>query len=60
MGEVINLNKWKKQKASVEKQKRAEQNRLKQGVSSAERALVEKRRALEQKKLDGHKLESDD
>lgn len=60
MGDVVNLNKWKKKKAREEREKRAEQNRLSRGMSAAERALREKKRELEEKRLDGHKLERDE
>jgi hypothetical protein len=60
MGEVVNLNKWKKKKAREEREKRAEQNRLQRGMTPAERALREKKREIEEKRLDGHKLERDE
>ena len=60
MGEVINLNKYRKKKAREEREKRAEQNRLKRGLSQAERALREKKKELEEKRLDGHKLEREE
>ena len=60
MGDVVNLNKWKKKKAREEREKRAEQNRLSRGMSAAERALRENKRELEEKRLDGHKLERDE
>ena len=56
MGDVINLNKWKKKKAREEKAKRAEQNRLRNGLSISERQLAEKKKQLAAKQLDGHKL----
>ena len=60
MGEVVNLNKWKKKKAREEREKRAEQNRLQRGMTPAERTLREKKREIEEKRLDGHKLERDE
>lgn len=57
MGDVINLNKFKKRKRKTERESKAAQNRLKHGESKAERALREKREAAEAKKLDGHKLD---
>ena len=60
MGDVINLNQWKKKKARAEKQKRAEQNRLKNGQSAAEKSLLKKKKELANKQLDGHKLDRDD
>ena len=58
MGEVVNLNKYRKKKAREEREKRAEQNRLKRGLSRAELALREKKKQIEDKRLDGHKLDS--
>jgi hypothetical protein len=60
MGEVVNLNKYRKKKAREEREKRAEQNRLKRGLSQAELALREKKKQIEDKRLDGHKLEARD
>jgi hypothetical protein len=57
MGDVINLNKFRKQKERADKAKTAEQNRLKHGESKVERARREKQKALEAKKLEGHKLD---
>jgi Domain of unknown function (DUF4169) len=59
MGEVINLNKYRKKKAREEREKRAEQNRLKKGVTTAERVLREKKKQLDDKRLDGHKLDQE-
>lgn len=60
MGDVINLNKWKKKKAREEKEKRAAQNRLRNGLTASEKALAEKKKKLAQKKLDGHRLDPDE
>jgi hypothetical protein len=60
MGDVINLNQWKKKKARAEKQKRAEQNRLKNMQSPAEKSLLKKKKELAKKQLDGHKLDRED
>ncbi|MDB4987178.1 MAG: hypothetical protein JWN04_2356 [Myxococcaceae bacterium] len=57
MGEVVNLNKYRKKKAREEREKRAEQNRLKRGLNQAELSLREKKKQIEAKRLDGHKLE---
>jgi hypothetical protein len=59
MGDVVNLNKYRKLKARQEKQRLAEQNRGKNGVSSSERSLRERKKALDEKRLEGHKLEPD-
>ncbi|MEY4510136.1 MAG: hypothetical protein RLZZ450_2258 [Pseudomonadota bacterium] len=60
MGEVVNLNKYRKKKAREEREKRAEQNRLKRGLTQAELALREKKKQMDEKRLDGHKLERDE
>ena len=60
MGELINLNKYRKLKARKEKERLAQQNRLKQGVSASERSLRAKKKLLEKKRLEGHKLDSDE
>ena len=60
MGDDINLNQWNKKKARAEKQKRSEQNRLKAGQSAAELSLRKKKKELEAKRLDGHKLDRDE
>ncbi len=59
MGDVVNLNKYRKQKARVAKEKAAQQRSLKHGLSGSERSLLEKKRELEKKRIDGHKLEPD-
>jgi len=48
MGNVVNLNKFRKQKAKVERVKRAETNRRLHGRTKAERA----RDALQKKQLE--------
>jgi len=57
-GKVVNLNKFKKQKAKAERSKQAETNRRLHGRTKAERA----RDALQKKQLeasvDGARLES--
>jgi len=60
MGEVVNLNKYRKLKARQEKERRAQQNHAKHAALPAERELREKKKALEDKRLDGHKLEPDE
>ncbi len=57
MGDVINLNKYRKQRERAEQKLQAEANRLKHGESKSSRTLRGKKRALEDKQLEGHKLE---
>jgi len=57
MGDVVNLNKYRKKKARELKEKVSQQRKLKHGLSGAERSLLEKKRELENKRIDGHKLD---
>jgi len=56
MGNVVNLNRFRKQKAKVEKEKRAETNRRLHGRTKAERSSELKNKQLLEKKLDGARL----
>lgn len=49
MGNVVNLNKFRKQKQKVERQKQAETNKRLHGRTKAERA----REALQKQQLEG-------
>jgi hypothetical protein len=60
MGDVVNLNKYRKKKAREAREKLGSQNRTKHGLSQAERALRERKQKLQEKRLDGHKLEQGD
>ena len=65
MGKVINLNKYRKRRAKLEREKQAEVNRRLHGRNNAERARDElsKRqltRAVDGAKLEGAKLEGDE
>ena len=59
MGDVVNLNKYRKLKARREKLRLAEQNRAKNGLSGNDRALRERKKSLDEKRLEGHKLDPD-
>ncbi len=56
MGGVVNLNKFRKRKAKVEQEKRAETNRRLHGRTKAERSRELKQQQLLDKKLDGARL----
>lgn len=58
MGKVVNLNKFRKQRAKVEKERQAETNRRLHGRTKAERArdLLQKRKLETQ--VDGARLET--
>jgi Spy/CpxP family protein refolding chaperone len=58
MAKVVNLNKFRKQKAKVEKEQRAETNRRLHGRTKAERLLELKQKQQLDKKLDGARLSS--
>ena len=53
MGDVVNLNRFRKRKARAAKQKRAEQNRRLHGRSKAERAQEAARKKRLEQKLAG-------
>ncbi len=57
MAKVVNLNKFRKQKAKLEREKRAEVNRRLHGRTKAERQreLLQKQRLTD--KVDGARLE---
>ena len=60
MAEIINLRQARKQKARVEAEKTAEQNRIAFGRTKAERKLTEAERDKAARHIDGHKLDRDD
>jgi hypothetical protein len=57
MGKLVNLNRFRKRKAKVEKDRQAETNRRLHGRTKAERAqdLLQKRKL--EKQVDGARLE---
>jgi Domain of unknown function (DUF4169) len=56
MGDVVNLNQYRKQKARREQAKKAAQNKVRHGLSTPEKKLRERKKALDEKRLEGHKL----
>ncbi len=61
MGEVINLNKFRKAKERAQKAGNAAQNRLTHGRSAAEKAQAKAQRDKQQRDLDNKRLlEGDD
>ncbi len=56
MPKVVNLNKFRKQKAKVEREKRAETNKRLHGRTKAERLLELKQKQLLDAKVDGARL----
>lgn len=58
MTKLVNLNKFRKQKAKVEREKRAETNKRVHGRTKAERLLELKQKQLRESKVDGARLSS--
>jgi len=58
MGNVVNLNKFRKRKAKQEREQRADVNRRLHGRTAAERALDELRKQQLTSKVDGAKLDT--
>lgn len=57
MGDVVNLNKFRKRKAKADRSKRAEVNRRLHGRTKAERARDELQKRQLTRHVDGAKLE---
>ncbi|KTD52823.1 DUF4169 family protein [Legionella quateirensis] len=57
MADVINLNKKRKAKNKVKKEKKASENRVKFGRTKKEKQIEQQDDERNQRHLDGHKLE---
>jgi hypothetical protein len=57
MVEIINLNKKRKAKIRLEKEKKASENRIKFGRTKKEKQLDKHDKERIERRLDGHKLE---
>lgn len=57
MGDVVNLNRFRKQKARVDRGAEAERNRRVHGRTAAERAEERTRREREAREIDGKHLD---
>ncbi len=53
MGEVVNLNRYRKLKAKAERERKAAEKRARFGAPKAERAKTSAEQALEARRLDG-------
>ena len=53
MGEVVNLNRYRKQKQRAERERRADEKRARFGIPKAERAKTTAERSLDARRLDG-------
>jgi hypothetical protein len=60
MGEIVNLNKFRKAKAKAEKEAEAETNRVRHGRTKAERETQRRTDEHSSRKLDGHRIDPDD
>lgn len=60
MAEIINLKQKRKAKAHREKEKKAEENRQKFGRTKQEKQTEKLKSDLENRRLEGHKLEKDE
>jgi hypothetical protein len=58
MGTVINLNRYRKQKARKERASQAETNRRVHGRTKQERSSEDMRKELERRRVDNHKLDT--
>ena len=53
MGDVINLNRYRKQKQQAERERRANEKRARFGIPKTERTKNSAERTLEARRLDG-------
>jgi len=60
MTNVTNLNRFRKSKTRAEKQKQADENRVRFGRTKTDRLISKARETKVDSHLDGHKLEKDD
>lgn len=58
MGEVINLNQFRKKREKAEKATRAERNRAKHGISKDERRAARNETEHREAEIEGKRLES--
>lgn len=57
MGTVINLNRYRKAKQAAERERRANERRLRFGMPKAEREQKTAEQSLEKRRLEGHRFE---
>ena len=57
MVDIINLNKKRKAKIRLEKEKEASENRIKFGRTKKEKHIAKQENERNERRLDGHKLE---
>jgi hypothetical protein len=59
MGEIVNLRRVRKARERRAGEELAQENRVRHGLSKAERKLTEATRAQADKNLDGHRLDGE-
>lgn len=57
MAEIVNLNRFRKNKRRAEKRQEADENAVKFGRSKAEKELDQAQQSKAERDLDGHELE---
>lgn len=57
MAKIINLNKKRKTKTLLEKEKKASENRIKFGRTKKEKQIAKQENERNERHLDGHKLD---
>jgi hypothetical protein len=60
MAEIVNLRRFRKQKARTEREETAEGNRRKHGMAGAEKKQTAAERDLAERKLAGHRMDRED
>lgn len=60
MAEIVNLRRFRKQKARAEREQAADANRHKHGLTAAEKKQREAERTLAERRLAGHRIEHDE
>ncbi len=59
MGEVVNFNQYRKERARAANKKRGAENRIRHGLSKLERGLPRKDRERADRELEGKRLDTD-
>ncbi|MCI4679319.1 DUF4169 family protein [Rhodoblastus acidophilus] len=57
MGEIVNLRRARKTRERRKDDEKAQENRVRFGLSKAERGLAEKTKSLAERRLEGHRLD---